>query len=68
MKNLENKRGQLKKLRQNSMLDSFYAVSCSCGSCNCYCSCTQPTLRADNFETPTSTRSVSYSVDYAAMN
>ncbi len=68
MNNLESKRGQLKKLRQNSMLDSFYTLSCACGSCSCYCSCTMPALRSDNFgRSPYSIRDVSYAVDFSAM-
>lgn len=68
MKNQENMRKQLKKLHRNSMLDSFFAVSCSCGKCSCYCSCTQPTLRVDNDAAPETSRTVSYFTDYAAMN
>ena len=67
MKDQESKRGQLKKLPRNSMLDSFYALSCACGSCNCYCSCTQATLRGYNFDTPERSRDVSYAVDFSAM-
>ncbi len=69
MTNYENKGRQLKKLHQDSMLDSFYTLSCSCGPCRCSCSCDQqPSMVMGNKESSKSGSVTSgYFNTYTAM-
>ena len=70
MTNYEEKGRQLKKLHQDSMLDSFYTLSCSCGACSCNnCNCDQQSsnVMTNNRRNSLSSIERGYFTKYTAM-
>ena len=69
MTNYENKSRQLKKLHRDPMLDNFYVLGCSCGTCGCNCNCSSQssTVMGNNQRGPASSVTSGYFNTYTAM-